>query len=186
MSVHEPSGLFVIQQLHRSFREPGFSVRALCCKTCGMSSDVVIRKKRGRPRSGQIPVFSLRLQPEWQEAIDEWRSQEQSHPSRSEAVRMLLAMALCAAADERKRLELDGLENTGLNAPRADVMVITKCPISRRSVNRFTERPDFLRPFGRTAQYFYNRAVCRPNPAAVCSHAKEQPDGCSSSASRWL
>jgi hypothetical protein len=39
----------------------------------------------------------------WQEAIDEWRSQEPGHPSRSEAVRRLLAMALCAADDERKR-----------------------------------------------------------------------------------
>jgi hypothetical protein len=79
------------------FREPGFSMGALCCKTHGMS------QKRGRPRSRQIPVFSLRLQPEWQEAIDEWRSQEPSHPSRSETVRKLLAMALCAADEERKR-----------------------------------------------------------------------------------
>ncbi len=64
-----------------------------------------LRKKRGRPRSGQIPVFSLRLQIEWQQSIDEWRSQEPGHPSRSEAVRMLLAIALCAADEERKREE---------------------------------------------------------------------------------
>ena len=66
----------------------------------------VFEKKRGRPRSGQIPVFSLfRLQIEWQQSIDEWRSQEPGHPSRSEAVRMLLAIALCAADEERKREE---------------------------------------------------------------------------------
>ena len=90
-------------------------MRALCCKTCGMSeSDLVIRKKRGRPRSGQTPVFSLRLQVECQEAIDEWRSEEPGHPSRSEAVRMLLVMALCAADEERKREErkLDGRKET--------------------------------------------------------------------------
>ena len=72
-------------------------------------SDVVIRKKRGRPRSGQIPVFSLRLQVECQEAIDEWRSEEPGHPSRSEAVRMLLVLALCSADEERKR---DGRKET--------------------------------------------------------------------------
>jgi hypothetical protein len=68
-------------------------------------SETGLRKKRGRPRSGQIPVFSLRLQIEWQQSIDEWRRQEPGHPSRSEAVRMLLVMALCAADEERRRKE---------------------------------------------------------------------------------
>ena len=76
-------------------------------------SETGLRKKRGRPRSGQIPVFSLRLQMGWQEAIDEWRSREPGHPSRSEAVRMLLAMALCAPDDERKRdVRKEGITST--------------------------------------------------------------------------
>jgi hypothetical protein len=39
---------------------------------------------------------------EWQQAIDEWRSQQPGPPSRSDAVRTLLAMALCAADEEAK------------------------------------------------------------------------------------
>ena len=36
-------------------------------------SNIVIRKKRGRPRTCQTPVVSLRLEPEWQQDIDEFR-----------------------------------------------------------------------------------------------------------------
>ena len=68
-------------------------------------SNHVIRKKRGRPRIGQIPVVSFRLEPEWRQEIDEWRSGEPGHPSRSDAVRMLIGMGLSAAYEERKRAE---------------------------------------------------------------------------------
>ena len=67
-----------------SFRKLDSRCGALCCKTRRMSdSNVVIRKKRGRPRIGQIPVVSFRLEPEWRQEIDEWRSGEPGHPSRS-------------------------------------------------------------------------------------------------------
>ena len=70
----------------------------------GMSdSNIVIRKKRGRPRTGQTPVVSLRLEPEWQQDIDEWRHGEPDQLSRSEAIRILLGMGLSAAYEERKR-----------------------------------------------------------------------------------
>ena len=61
------------------------------------------RKKRGRPRTGQIPVISFRLEPEWRQEIDEWRSGEPGPPSRSDAVRMLLGMGLSAAYEWRKQ-----------------------------------------------------------------------------------
>ncbi len=65
-------------------------------------SNIVIRKKRGRPRTGQTPVVSLQLEPEWQQDIDEWRHGEPDQLSRSEAIRMLLGMGLSAAYEERK------------------------------------------------------------------------------------
>jgi hypothetical protein len=72
--------------------------------TRGMShSNIVIRKKRGRPPIGQTPVVSIRLQPEWQQGIDEWRRGEPDQLSRSEAIRILLGMGLSAAYEERKR-----------------------------------------------------------------------------------
>ena len=67
------------------------------------NSNIVVRKKRGRPRIGQVPVVSLRLDPVWQEAIDEWRNLEPGNPSRSEAIRYLIAMGLLAADAERKQ-----------------------------------------------------------------------------------
>ena len=72
--------------------------------TRGMSdSNIVIRKKRGRPPIGQTPVVSLRLEPEWQQGIDEWRRGEPGQLSRSDAIRILLGMGLSAAYEERKR-----------------------------------------------------------------------------------
>ena len=66
-------------------------------------SEVEIRKKRGRPRIGQTPVVSLRLDLDWQQDIDDWRSGAPGHPSRSDAIRILLAKGLFAANAERKR-----------------------------------------------------------------------------------
>ena len=66
-------------------------------------SNIAIRKKRGRPRVGQTPVVSLRLHQEWQQDIDEWRSGEPDHLSRSDAIRTLLGMGLSAAYEERQR-----------------------------------------------------------------------------------
>jgi hypothetical protein len=68
-------------------------------------SNHVIRKKRGPPKTGQIPVVSFRLAPEWQQEIDEWRSGEPDHPSRSDAIRILIAFGLSAAYAERKQAE---------------------------------------------------------------------------------
>src|SRR5438034_6049730 len=57
------------------FRKLGFPVCALCCKTRRMTdSNVVIRKKRGRPRTGQDPVLSFRWGLDFKEAIDRWRA----------------------------------------------------------------------------------------------------------------
>ena len=67
------------------------------------NSNIVTRKKRGRPRIGQSPVVSFRLELAWQEAIDEWRSLEPNSPSRSDAIRWLIGMGLSAADEERKQ-----------------------------------------------------------------------------------
>jgi hypothetical protein len=46
--------------------------------------DIETRKRRGRPRSGQSPGVSLRLDPELQDAIDRWRAGTADNLSRSE------------------------------------------------------------------------------------------------------
>jgi hypothetical protein len=53
----------------------------------------VIRKKRGRPATGQDPLVALRLPPDLIEAIDRWGKQN-GKPSRSEAMRSLIEASL--------------------------------------------------------------------------------------------
>ena len=53
------------------------------------SSEIVRQKKRGRPRIGQLPVVSFRMDPVVQEEIDQWRSLEPDKPSRSKATKII-------------------------------------------------------------------------------------------------
>ena len=64
------------------------------------SSEIVRQKKRGRPRIGQLPVVSFRMDPIVQEEIDHWRTVEPDKPSRSRAIRHLIAFGLAAAGEE--------------------------------------------------------------------------------------
>ena len=64
------------------------------------SSEIVRQKKRGRPRIGQLPVVSFRMDPVVQEEIDQWRTVEPDKPSRSRAIRHLIAFGLAAAGEE--------------------------------------------------------------------------------------
>ena len=64
------------------------------------SSEIVRQKRRGRPRSGQLPVISFRIDPTVQEEIDRFRSLEADKPPRSKAIRRLLIFGLSAANQE--------------------------------------------------------------------------------------
>ncbi len=54
----------------------------------------VLRKKRGRPPTGQDPVLALRLPPALRSLIETWAAQQKDKPSRSEAIRRLIEVAL--------------------------------------------------------------------------------------------
>jgi metal-responsive CopG/Arc/MetJ family transcriptional regulator len=53
----------------------------------------VIRKKRGRPATGQDPQVALRMPPDLMERIDRW-VERNGENSRSEAMRHLLELGL--------------------------------------------------------------------------------------------
>ena len=59
-------------------------------------SIAVVRKKRGRPATGQDPVTAIRLSPELRGRLDDWRGLQDGRPSRSEAIRRLIERALGA------------------------------------------------------------------------------------------
>jgi ribosome-binding protein aMBF1 (putative translation factor) len=54
----------------------------------------VVPKRRGRPATGHDPVSAMRLSPTLKAKIDNWARQEDDQPSRSEAIRRLLNLAL--------------------------------------------------------------------------------------------
>jgi hypothetical protein len=66
-----------------------------------MKSILVVRKKRGRPATGQDPVTAVRLSPVLKSQIDDWSKQQLDKPSRSEAIRRLVKIALVAKAKLR-------------------------------------------------------------------------------------
>jgi Arc/MetJ-type ribon-helix-helix transcriptional regulator len=63
----------------------------------------VLRKRRGRPRTGQDPVTAVRLSPALKSQIEDWAKQQPDNPSRSEAIRRLVKLALAAKAKQRRR-----------------------------------------------------------------------------------
>jgi Arc/MetJ-type ribon-helix-helix transcriptional regulator len=62
----------------------------------------VLRKKRGRPPTGQDPVTAVRLSPVLKSQIEDWAKQQPDNPSRSEAIRRLVKLALAAKAKRRQ------------------------------------------------------------------------------------
>ena len=62
-----------------------------------MSRKTVIRKKRGRPATGQDPMMAFRLPAATIAAIDAWAAQLPDKPSRSEALRRLIDLGMKAA-----------------------------------------------------------------------------------------
>jgi hypothetical protein len=67
----------------------------------GKESIHVIRKKRGRPPTGQDPVLAVRLPPAMRLDIENWAKQQKDRPSRSEAIRRLIEFALAAKSKKR-------------------------------------------------------------------------------------
>ncbi len=56
----------------------------------------VIRKRPGRPATGQDPVRTLRLSDEFIEKVDAWAARQEDTPGRSEAIRRLVELGLKA------------------------------------------------------------------------------------------
>jgi hypothetical protein len=60
------------------------------------SRKTVVRKKRGRPATGQDPVTAIRLSADMRERADKWAAGEPDKPVRSEAIRRLMELGLAS------------------------------------------------------------------------------------------
>jgi hypothetical protein len=56
----------------------------------------VVRKRPGRPATGQDPVTAIRLSKELRETVDAWAAEQDDQPGRSEAIRRLVELGLKA------------------------------------------------------------------------------------------
>ena len=54
----------------------------------------VLRKRRGRPATGQDPVTAIRLPVKLRSRLDAWCKNQDNRPSRSEAIRRILEQVL--------------------------------------------------------------------------------------------
>ena len=61
----------------------------------------VLRKKRGRPPTGQNPVLAIRLPAALRADIESWAMRQKDKPSRSEAIRRLIEFALAIKSKNR-------------------------------------------------------------------------------------
>jgi hypothetical protein len=64
------------------------------------NSNLMAGKRRGRPRTGQTPVLSFRMDLNIQDEIDHWRRQQRGNPSRSKAIRGLILRGLRVVYEE--------------------------------------------------------------------------------------
>jgi len=55
-----------------------------------------VRKRPGRPATGQDPVTAIRLSKEMRAAVDAWAAAQDDEPGRSEAIRRLVELGLRA------------------------------------------------------------------------------------------
>jgi hypothetical protein len=59
-----------------------------------VSKKNVVRKRPGRPATGQDPVTAIRLSKEMRAAVDAWAAAQDDEPGRSEAIRRLVELGL--------------------------------------------------------------------------------------------
>jgi hypothetical protein len=70
----------------------------------GKESIAVTQKKRGRgrPATGQDPTLTVRLPMDLRSAIETWAKHQKDKPTRSEAIRRLIEIALGTKPKERR------------------------------------------------------------------------------------
>lgn len=73
------------------------------CSTFFMKSSTknVVRKRPGRPATGQDPVTAIRLSARLRENVDVWAAKQDDAPSRSEAIRRLVELGLTVKTKAR-------------------------------------------------------------------------------------
>jgi hypothetical protein len=75
-----------------------FQIRKVYYVFMKASKKNVVRKRPGRPATGQDPVTAIRLSEEMRAVVDDWAVRQADRPARSEAIRRLVEIGLAARA----------------------------------------------------------------------------------------
>jgi hypothetical protein len=87
-----------------------------------MAKSVTVKpKKRGRPATGRDPFVGIRLAPELILEIDQW-SEKAKAPSRSEAIRRLVELALAGSRPMKQRSPKATAKATDLAGQEIDAL----------------------------------------------------------------
>jgi hypothetical protein len=99
----------------------------------------VVRKRSGRPATGQDPVTAIRLSQQLRASVDQWADKQPDQPRRSEAVRRLIELGLSVRTTNPKH---DVKQTPSARHERANVLAaeaidrLASCPDDHEKASR--------------------------------------------------
>jgi Arc/MetJ-type ribon-helix-helix transcriptional regulator len=96
-----------------------------------VESVTVLRKKRGRPATGQDPVSAIRLPVELTAAIDKWAAGNEV-ASRSEAIRRLVELGLAGSRPMKQQSPTAASKALEMAARQVDRLADSSAPPEER------------------------------------------------------
>jgi hypothetical protein len=95
----------------------------------------VIRKKRGRPATGQDPVSAIRLPPKLTTSIDRWAAHNGA-ASRSQAIRRLVELGLAGARPLKQRSAKAAAQASDMAGRQIDKLADPATPAEERNARK--------------------------------------------------
>jgi hypothetical protein len=92
----------------------------------------VVRKKRGRPATGQDPVTAIRLSDDLRARVDAWAAKQHDEPGRSEAIRRLVELGLIDASPPAPTNKNAAAKASKLAGQMIDMLGDGSAPIEER------------------------------------------------------
>jgi hypothetical protein len=113
-----------------------------------LSNKVILKRKPGRPATGNDPVRAIRLSDDFLAKVDRWAGKQDDAPGRSEAIRRLVELGLTVKAPARPVSKPDRrLRAAELAAKAIDKIVDPAAPPEERAQRRrrLTKGPEEFR-----------------------------------------
>jgi hypothetical protein len=108
------------------------------CTTFDMASSKknVVRKRAGRPATGQDPVTAIRLSQEMRATVDKWAARQDDSPGRSEAIRRLVELGLTVKTKAKQPSAARAVRAKELAAKAIDKIIDPAAPPEERAKRR--------------------------------------------------